>query len=207
MAQLGSAPDWGSGGRRFKSCRPDVENVWTVPNALSLLRLIGVPFFFYLIVGPQADGLALVLLMAAGATDYLDGKIARRFNLQSRLGELLDPAADRLYIVATLIALSMREITPWWLAIVLIARDVVLAGTLPILKRHGHGPLPVAYLGKAATFNLLYAFPLLLLSDGERWWNQFAFAFGWAFAIWGAALYWITGLVYLAQVKEVTEEA
>jgi cardiolipin synthase len=182
--------------------------VWTLPNLLSLLRLLGVPLFLYLILGPEADGWALLVLAFAGISDYLDGKIARRFNMQSRLGELLDPAADRLYIVATLIGLSMREIVPWWLAIALIARDVVLAMTLPVLKRHGYGPLPVAFMGKAATFNLLYAFPLLLMAVGESWWNSLAYAFAWAFAIWGAVLYWVTALVYLSQVRDlVTADA
>jgi cardiolipin synthase (CMP-forming) len=207
VAQLGSAPDWGSGGRRFKSCRPDVKKVVTLPNALSVLRLLGVPLFLYLILGPKADGWALVVLAVAGLTDYLDGKIARRFNMQSRVGELLDPAADRLYIFATLIGLSIREIVPWWLAIFLISRDVLLAFTLPVLKRFGSGPLPVAFMGKAATFNLLYAFPLLLLGIGDAWWNDLASWFAWAFAIWGTALYWVTGLIYLSQVRDVVRAA
>ena len=144
------------------------DRIWTVPNALSFLRLLGVPLFLWLILVPEADGWAVVLLMVSGFTDYLDGVLARRLHQISRLGQLLDPLADRLYIIATLLGLALRDIVPWWLVIALLARDVVLAATLPILRRLGYGPLPVHFLGKAATFNLLYAFPLLLLGDGSR---------------------------------------
>jgi cardiolipin synthase (CMP-forming) len=208
VAQLGSAPDWGSGGRRFKSCRPDVNTgagrAIHIPNGLSLLRLFGVPLFLWLILVPEADGWALVVLMVAGATDYFDGKIARRFHLESRLGELLDPAADRLYILAALIGLSAREIVPWWLAAIIIGRDLILAPTLPLLRLRGYGPLAVSFMGKAATFNLLYAFPLLLLGTGANWWNEVAHSVAWAFVIWGTVLYLVTGLIYLAQVRELT---
>jgi cardiolipin synthase (CMP-forming) len=179
------------------------DRVLTVPNALSFLRLLGVPLFLWLALGPKADGWAIVVLGVGSFTDWLDGKLARLLHQTSRLGQLLDPAADRLYIFATVLALSLRHIMPWWLAIVLVARDVVLAGFLPVLKRHGYGPLPVHYLGKAATFNLLYALPLLLLGDGHQTFNHVARIIGWAFAIWGTALYyWAAGL-YIVQVRQL----
>ena len=88
------------------------NRVLTVPNALSALRLVGVPVFLWAILS-ERDGLAIVLLMASGLTDYLDGKIARTYGLVSRVGQLLDPIADRLYIVSTLIGLAWRDIIPW----------------------------------------------------------------------------------------------
>lgn len=204
MAQLGSAPDWGSGGRRFKSCRPDVpaRRVITVPNALSALRLLLVPVFYWFVIS-EKDGIAITLLALAGFSDYLDGKIARRFHQQSRVGALLDPLADRFYILATLIGLSFRSIIPWWLAIVLIGRDVILAFTLPVLRNLGYGPLPVSFLGKTATFSLLYSFPILLLGQGSSTVARIAHPIGWAFAIWGVALYLVTGFHYLLQVNEL----
>ncbi len=88
---------------------PDpAARVWTVPNGLSMARLAGVPVFLWLVLGPRADGWAVGLLIAAAATDWLDGKIARAWNQESRLGQVLDPAADRLYIAATIIALAVR---------------------------------------------------------------------------------------------------
>jgi cardiolipin synthase (CMP-forming) len=183
---------------------PARDRIWTVPNGLSVLRLFGVPLFLWLALGPKADGWAVVVLMVAGFTDYLDGRIARRFNLTSRLGELLDPAADRLYILATLVALMVRGILPIWLAAILIGRDLLLAPTIPLLSRHGYGPLPVHFLGKAATLNLLYAFPLLLLSVDDNWFGHLVRPLAWAFTGWGAALYLWAAWLYLVQVRQLT---
>jgi cardiolipin synthase len=186
---------------------PDAEvvsdRVLTIPNALSVLRLVGVPVFLYLALGPEADGWALVVLACGAATDYFDGKIARAFGQTSKLGQILDPAADRLYIAATAIALTVRDIVPLWLVIALLARDLVLAPTIPLLRRHGLGPLPVHFLGKAATFNLLYAFPLLLLGDGSSDVATVARVVGWAFTVWGTTLYWWAGVLYLDQVRRI----
>ena len=179
------------------------DRVLTVPNVLSMLRLLGVPVFLWLILGPQADGLAIVLLVVSGITDYLDGWIARRWNQISRAGQLLDPLADRLYIFATLVGLGLRGILPWWFVGILVTRDAILALTLPVLRRYGRGPLEVHYLGKAATFNLLYAFPLLLLSDGSGTPALVARVLGWAFAIWGTGLYLWAGVLYLQLVRSV----
>jgi cardiolipin synthase (CMP-forming) len=183
---------------------PASDRIWTVPNGLSVLRLFGVPLFLWLALGPKADGWAVVVLMVAGFTDYLDGRIARRFNLTSRLGELLDPAADRLYILAALVALMVRGILPIWLAAILIGRDLLLAPTIPLLSRHGYGPLPVHFLGKAATLNLLYAFPLLLLSVDDNWFGHLVRPLAWAFTGWGAALYLWAAWLYLVQVRQLT---
>lgn len=177
--------------------------VWTVPNILSGLRLLGVPLFLWLVLGPEADGWALVVLMASGVTDYLDGYLARRLNQMSQLGQLLDPIADRLYILAVVFGLAWRDIIPWWLALLLPARDLFLWCLVPFLRTRGYSALPVHFLGKAATFNLLYAFPLLLLGDGTGVIATLAQVFGWAFAIWGTSLYWWAGLLYAWQVRKL----
>jgi cardiolipin synthase len=178
------------------------DRVLTLPNALSVLRLVGVPFFLWLVL-TERDELAVLVLMVSGFTDWLDGKIARRWNQMSRVGALLDPAADRLYILATLIGLTVRDVVPLWLTLALVGRDVFLATLLPVLRRHGYGPPPVHFLGKAATFNLLAGFPLLLLGEGESVVSQVAHAFGWAFAVWGTALYWWAGVLYVVQVRRL----
>ena len=144
----------------------DVDRVWTVPNVLSLLRLLGVPLVVWLILGPQADWLAVVVLVIAGLTDWLDGYLARRWHQRSRVGQLLDPVADRLYILAIIGSLAIRGIIPWWMVVVLAARDVMIALLVPLLHTRGYSSLPVHFLGKAATFCLLYAFPLVLLGNG-----------------------------------------
>ena len=182
------------------------DRILTLPNALSAVRLVGVPWFLWLILNGY-DGAAVVLLMISGVTDGLDGTIARAWGQMSRVGQLLDPAADRLYILAALIGLTARGVVPLWMTLGLVGRDVLLACFLPILRKHGYGPLPVHFLGKAATFNLLSGFPLLLLGEGQSLLSQVAFAFGWAFAIWGTALYWWAGLLYVVQVRQLVAPA
>jgi cardiolipin synthase len=181
------------------STRPAVERILTVPNLLSVLRLAGVPLFLYLLLVPRADLWAIVVLALGGITDWLDGKLARLLGQYSRFGALLDPAVDRLYILAALVALGAREMVPWWAVVALVGRDVVLAATLPVLRRLGYGPYQVIYLGKGATFLLLYAFPLLLAAQADGWFADLARPFAYAFAIWGTALYLYTGVLYLAQ--------
>ncbi|MGK5113320.1 CDP-alcohol phosphatidyltransferase family protein [Geodermatophilus sp. CPCC 205506] len=176
------------------------DRVWTIPNALSVLRLLGVPLFLWLLLGPEADGWAVVVLMVSGITDWADGKLARVLGQSSRLGALLDPAADRLYIVATLIAFVLRDVVPLWVVAVLLGRELVLGVALLVLGRHGYPPLQVHYLGKAATFILLYAFPLLLIADGEGPLVAVAQPVAWALTIWGGVLYVLAGVLYVVQV-------
>jgi cardiolipin synthase len=176
------------------------DRVWTLPNALSLLRLLGVPVFLWLLLGPEEDGWAVAILMFSGFTDWLDGKLARWLDQGSKLGALLDPAADRLYIVSTLVALALRGIIPLWVVALLVGREVVLGVGLLVLRRNGYPPLQVHYLGKAATLLLLYAFPGLLLADGTGWLATAIEPFAWAFTIWGTALYVLAGVLYLVQV-------
>ncbi len=184
--------------------------VLTVPNLLSMLRLAGVPVFLYLLLVPGgaawgADIWAIVVLAVGGITDWLDGKLARWLDQSSKLGALLDPAADRLYILATLLALVARDGLPIWWALTLIGRDVVLSAFLPVLHRAGHGPLPVHFLGKAAPFNLLYAFPMLLaaLPGNDGVLATVFRPLGWAFATWGSLLYLWAGVLYVVQVRQV----
>ena len=179
------------------------SEVWTIPNIISMVRLAGVPLFLWLVIGPEADVWALVVLMISGFTDWLDGYLARRLNQMSKLGEILDPVADRLYILAAVIGLLYRDIIPLWVAILLPARDLFLWCLVPFLRTRGYSALPVHYLGKAATAALLYSFPMLFLGDGDGPVATLAEVFGWAFAIWGIGLYWWAGLLYAWQVRKL----
>jgi cardiolipin synthase len=175
--------------------------VWTIPNLISFARLLGVPLFLYLFLGVQADVAALVVLAVGGTSDWIDGYVARRLGQVSRLGELLDPLADRLYILATLLAFTVRDVVPWQFTAALLAREAILLGCLGVLRRHGYGPPPVHYLGKTATFILLFAFPVLLLADAVPSAADVAGAIGWGLAWWGLVLYWIAGILYLMQAS------
>jgi cardiolipin synthase len=182
---------------------PEVRStVFTIPNVISLARLALVPVFAVLIVAGH-DVWALVVLAVSGFTDWLDGVLARRLDQVSRLGQMLDPAADRLFILVTLVGLAWREIVPLWLVVVIVARDVMLAFVMPVLARHGYGPLEVNFLGKAGTFALLYAFPLLLLAEMPGAVGAVAHVVGWAFTWWGIGLYWLAGVQYVAQTRRL----
>lgn len=177
----------------------------TIPNALTFLRFLGIPLFIYLALSKHADGWAIATLAVGGATDYFDGKLARALNQESRFGEIADPTIDRLYIVAVLIVLYMRHAIPLWLIAILLARDIFMAAVALALQIKGFPPLAVTYLGKAATFNLLYAFPFLLLALSDNWLGTLAFIVGWAFAVWGVTLYVATAVGYFrTAVKTIT---
>jgi cardiolipin synthase len=182
------------------------DRVLTIPNALSVLRLILVPVFIYLLV-VDANAWAVAVLMFSGFSDWADGKIARLVaNQSSKLGALLDPAVDRIYMIVVPVAMAVDGIVPWWFVAVLIARDVVLALTLPILRSRGLTALPVTYLGKAATFSLMSGFPLVLLGQWDALWSRVILAIGWAFLGWGMAMYLWSGVLYLVQVTMVVRQ-
>lgn len=190
----------GTGGTRgTAAARPDWR---TVPNLISALRLLLVPVFAVVALR-EYDAAALAVLVVAGASDWLDGRLARALGQQSRLGELLDPAADRLFILVTLLVLAGRDVVPWWLVAVIVGRDVLLTGVLGVLMARRVGPLPVHFVGKAGTFALLYALPLLLLARWPGTLGAVADVLGWAMAIWGIALYWLAGAVYVRQAVGV----
>ena len=169
-----------------------------IPNALTLLRALGVPLFLYLFLVADRPILSFVVIALGGITDYLDGKIARALNQTSEFGAKFDPSVDRLYIAAVVIAMASKEYLPWSLVIALLIRDLLLLFVVTYQKIRNIPFLQVSYLGKAATFNLLYAFPLLLLEE-VKYIGGWCFVIGWAFAIWGIALYFYTGLQYLVK--------
>ena len=187
------------------------DRIVTWPNALSAARLAGVPVFLWLILGPRtatADLIAAGILGLAGITDWLDGKLARMLNQTSRLGQLLDPAADRLYIAAMIIGLAVRGIIPWWLFGALVGRELCVGVALLVLQRRtAYEALQVSFVGKAATLCLMYAFPLVLLGAHGGVAAEVVRVIGWAFAVWGTALYWWAAMLYLTQVRDLVKGA
>lgn len=182
------------------------SRIWTIPNILSFLRLALVPVFLFLIIEGY-DVLALATLVFSSFTDYLDGLIARRYQQITRLGQLLDPAADRLFIFATLIGLAIRDIVPWWFLVLVIGRDVLLLGLGVVLANIGHGPLPVHHLGKVATFCLFYALPLIMVGQAFPGIAGVTDPIAWAFALWGVFLYWWAGVVYVIEASRLVQNS
>lgn len=179
------------------------DRVLTVPNALSVLRLLLIPLFLWLVLSAHADLWGVAVLTVSGITDWADGYIARRSGQVSRLGQVLDPLVDRLTIAATLLGLALRDLIPWWLVGLLLLREVLLLCLVPLLRRRGLTTLPVHYLGKAATFALFWGFPFVLVGAGTATWEQVLGALGWAFVIWGTALYWYAAILYVDQAARI----
>ncbi len=172
------------------------DRILTVPNVLSVVRLLGVPLLVWLLLVRHADGWAFTLLILSGVTDFLDGKLARLLDQSSRLGALLDPFVDRLYLVTTVAAFLIRGIIPWWVVAILLGRELVLTLTLVIYKRRDLPPPDVIYLGKAATFALMSALPWLLAGEMDWPLDGFGRAFGGALLVWGTTVYVWTGVLY-----------
>ena len=171
------------------------REVVTIPNLLTLIRACGVPLFLWLLLVQDLKGWSYLVLASGALTDYFDGKVARWLHQESKFGAAMDPTIDRLYIVATIIALALKNYIPWWMVIVLVDRDIYMAILLASYRRSSGQIFAVTFLGKAATFNLLYAFPFFLLSSNS-FWGHFAHSFAWGFAIWGIGLYLLAALDY-----------
>ena len=182
------------------------QELRSVPNLLSILRLFMVPLFLYLLLIDQFVW-ALVVMAVASASDWFDGYIARKFNQITQLGQVLDPAADRLFILAALVGLTVNGNIPAWLAITIVLRDLMLLAVYPVLATHGHGPLPVHFLGKAGTFALLYALPLLLMADIWPQAEWLVLPLAWGFTYWGVGMYWVSGFIYVKQVRDLVTSA
>ena len=172
--------------------------ILNIPNALTAFRALGVPVFLYLFLIAEEPIASFVVITLGGITDYLDGKVARALKQTSEFGAKFDPTVDRLYIAAVIIALAIKDYLPWPLVIAIIARDLILFLVIIYQKLRGIPFFEVSFLGKAATFNLLYAFPFLLLEEVAVI-GPWCFAAGWSFAIWGISLYFYTGIQYLVK--------
>ncbi len=179
------------------------RHVFTIPNLISLVRLLGVPLFLYLLLVREDDVSALVVLAIGGTSDWVDGYAARALGQVSRLGTLLDPLADRLYILATVVAFTVRDVVPWQFTVALLAREVLPATVIGLLRWHGFGPPPVHFLGKTATFVLLVAFPFLLLAQLGGTAYQIGTPVGWSLAVWGLVLYWCAGVLYVVHARRI----
>ena len=171
------------------------DDLLTIPNLLTLARLALIPVFLGFLITGQ-DVLALITLVAGAVTDFLDGFLARRLHQVTRLGKLLDPVADRLTILSATIGLTYRHFLPLWLLLIVLARDVGMLGLGIVLARHEVSPPPVTWVGKAATFLLLAALPMLVVAGAFPVTRGVLLPVGTVVAVIGAALYWVAGIGY-----------
>lgn len=189
MAEQGLAGGRGSNWRHFGS----------LPNILTYGRILAVPALVasFFVTGDWGRWLAMWIFIAAGVSDFLDGYLARRWNQVTALGRVLDPAADRMLTVVVVIGLAIREVIPWWLVAILLARDVMVGVAILVGRMRGLESPQVTFAGKAATFGLYVTLPLAFLAY-ERWDSLHVLAI--AGACVAAVLYWISGLGYVADV-------
>jgi cardiolipin synthase len=180
--------------------RKGLDRIWTIPNAISLIRLLMVPVFLWLLVTGN-DVPALVVLIIATTSDFIDGFIARQFDQVTRLGMYLDPLSDRLFIAASVIGLAARGLIPVPLLAIVLARDIMLLAVV-LYRRLRIADFPrVTFVGKTATFVLFTAFPVVVL--GTVWTDAPVplESIGWVLGAIGAGMYWVAGFGYLAVIR------
>lgn len=143
------------------------DRIFTVPNLISLLRLVCIPVFLWLLFAADDRWAAAWLWGAVGATDWVDGWWARKFDAVSELGKLLDPVTDRAVLIVGIAAVGIDEAVPWWLVVLTLAREVIVAVAGLVLQALGARRIDVTWWGKCATFGLYFSFPLLLAGASD----------------------------------------
>ncbi|EIK84982.1 CDP-diacylglycerol--glycerol-3-phosphate 3-phosphatidyltransferase [Bifidobacteriaceae bacterium NR026] len=180
-----------------------LNRVLTVPNVISFLRICSIPYLAVLIAQHKMWP-ALIVLAIAALSDCIDGYIARTFNQVSKLGQILDPIADRLLIVCSTLALVFAKIIPWWALALVVLRDAIMAILIVILAQYDYGPLPVNFMGKTGTALLMVTIVLFMIVFAiatEPMLILYAAAI--ACAIWGITLYWFAGILYCIQAYKL----
>ena len=182
------------------------SQIFTVANAVSVVRLMAIPVFLWLVIEDRLL-IAFVLLVVAVLTDFVDGMIARRMNEITKLGQFLDPFADRLFIAATVIALAIQDVVPWWFVIAVMLRDALLGIGGVVMARYGAATLPVKWWGKVATFAMLVVLPLFLLGAVVPEIGEITNPIAWMLALATVALYWVVGFSYLFDAISIAQKA
>ena len=182
------------------------SRIFTLANVVSVVRLMAIPVFLVLVVQDRLIT-AFVLLVVAVLTDFVDGMIARSMNQITKLGQFLDPFADRLFIAATAIALAIQNVVPWWFVVAVMLRDALLGIGGLVMTRYGHGTLPVKWWGKVSTFGMLFVLPLFLLGTVVPAIGAVTNPIAWVLAIVSVSLYWIVGFSYLFDAIALAKSA
>lgn len=177
------------------------SRVLTIPNLLSLARVLLIPLFVWLIVREGSEAAGLLLFGMVSATDWVDGYVARRIGQVSELGKLLDPTADRLAIAAGLIAMVVRDAFPLWAALLILVRDglILIAGVVLLVARRGR--IDVRFIGKVATFSLMAGVPLVAWGSFELPLAAAATTLGWTLYAVGIVEYYVATVLYIGDLR------
>jgi cardiolipin synthase (CMP-forming) len=181
---------------------PGLDRIATVPNAITLVRLACIPLFLWLLFGANRQTAAAVLLGVLGATDWIDGFVARRFHQVSTFGKVLDPVADRVLVVTAVLAITIHGAVPVWFGAATLAREVVVSGAVLLLASLGAARIDVLWVGKAGTFALMFSYPAFLLSHGTAPWQDPVNVVAWVTGIIGLVLAWIAAGSYVPVARK-----
>ena len=183
-----------------------LDRVLTVPNFVTLVRLACIPLFLWLLFGAGRQTAAAILLAVLGATDWIDGYVARRFHQVSTLGKVLDPVADRLLVGTAVIAVIVHGAVPLWFGIATLAREALIGGATILLAALGARRIDVLWIGKAGTFGLMVAYPAFLLGHGSASWQAGIRDVAWISGIAGLLLAWAAAIAYLVPARQALRE-
>lgn len=174
-----------------------LDRVLTLPNAVTMVRLLCIPVFCWLLFGAHRQTWAAVLLAVLGATDWVDGFLARRLHQVSTVGKVLDPTADRLLVGTGVIAIIVHGAVPLWFGLATLVREALVGGTVVVLAALGAKRIDVLWVGKAGTFGLMFAYPAFLLAHGHAGWQQPIEVVAWVCAVPALALAWYAAGAYV----------
>jgi cardiolipin synthase len=182
------------------------DRILTVPNGITLVRLACIPLFLWLLFGSDRQTAAALLLGVLGATDWIDGFVARRYHQVSTVGKVLDPVADRVLVVTAVIAITVHGAVPVWFGVATLAREVVVSGAVLLLASLGAARIDVLWVGKAGTFALMFSYPAFLLSDGTAGWQGPIHVIAWMTGIIGLILAWIAAASYIPVARRALSD-
>jgi len=184
----------------------NLGRVLTLPNAISFARILLLGLFCWLLIGPDRRIAATVVLMVVGVTDFLDGYLARRFHQVSTLGKVLDPLADRLVLVTSVLAITVYGAVPVWLAVVVLGRELLVSMAVLVLAALKAKRIDVLWVGKAGTFGLLSCFPLFLLGDERATWARVLTDVTWAAVVPALVLSFVAAAAYVPLARRALDE-
>ena len=177
------------------------REIFTVPNLITLLRLFCLPIFLWLLFSVKDRGAAAWLLGGLGATDWVDGWVARRFNQKSDFGAIFDPTVDRGLFIVAVIAILIDQSMPIWFGVAILVREVFVASAMSIATAFGMKRFAVNKWGKRYTFLLMFAVPLILLGQAEGAGSRWVTWLGWFFGLPALVISYTTAINYLPVIR------
>ncbi len=183
-----------------------LDRILTAPNLITMVRLLCIPLFLWLLFGAHHQTFAAILLAALGATDWVDGFVARRYHQVSTFGKVLDPTADRILVATAVISVIVHGAVPLWFGLATIARETLVSVMVLLLAALGAARIDVLWVGKAGTFALMFAYPTFLLGHGSAAWQQPVRDIGWIVGIIGLILAWVAAASYVAPARTALRE-